>query len=133
MAHYALIARINAGDGKFPFVNTQFSKNHRPIGPSKEQPTTCVLATGASAHLSEFGRDLYAAVAALLNLENGKALPEGISTASTSRHCDRSLATLTFRRPKSTCVLQTGNPTSTGIVSIRLIVSHCLQRENSWS
>ena len=26
MAHYTLIARINAGDGKFPFVNVQFSK-----------------------------------------------------------------------------------------------------------
>jgi hypothetical protein len=31
MAHYTLIARINAGNGKFPFVNVQFSKNHRPI------------------------------------------------------------------------------------------------------
>lgn len=31
MPHYTLIARINAGDGKFPFVNVQFSKNHRPI------------------------------------------------------------------------------------------------------
>jgi hypothetical protein len=31
MAHCTLIARINAGNGKFPFVNVQFSKNHRPI------------------------------------------------------------------------------------------------------
>jgi hypothetical protein len=31
MAHHTLIARINAGNGKFPFVNVQFSKNHRPI------------------------------------------------------------------------------------------------------
>ena len=31
MAHFTLIARINAGDGKFPYVNVQFSKNHRPI------------------------------------------------------------------------------------------------------
>jgi len=31
MAHYTLIARINVGNGKFPFVNVQFSKNHRPI------------------------------------------------------------------------------------------------------
>src|SRR3989442_14832982 len=31
MAHYTLIARINTGNGKFPFVNVQFSKNHRPI------------------------------------------------------------------------------------------------------
>jgi hypothetical protein len=30
MAHYTLIARINTGDGRFPFVNVQFSKNHRP-------------------------------------------------------------------------------------------------------
>jgi len=30
VAHYTLIARINAGNGKFPFVNAQFSKNHRP-------------------------------------------------------------------------------------------------------
>jgi hypothetical protein len=31
VAHYTLIARINAGDGKFPFGNVQFSRNHRPI------------------------------------------------------------------------------------------------------
>ena len=30
MAHYTLIARMNTGDGRFPFVNVQFSKNHRP-------------------------------------------------------------------------------------------------------
>lgn len=30
MAHYTLIARINAVDGRFPFVNVGFSKNHRP-------------------------------------------------------------------------------------------------------
>ncbi|MGB8323391.1 MAG: hypothetical protein WCE52_10565, partial [Candidatus Acidiferrum sp.] len=31
MAHFTLIARINSGDGRFPFVNVQFSKNHRPL------------------------------------------------------------------------------------------------------
>jgi integrase len=31
MAHYTLVARTNSGGGKFPFVNVQFSKNHRPI------------------------------------------------------------------------------------------------------
>src|SRR5260370_1595564 len=31
MANYTLIARINAGNGKFPFVSVQYSKNHRPI------------------------------------------------------------------------------------------------------
>jgi hypothetical protein len=34
MAHYALIARINAGNGRFPFVNVQFTKTHRPIPPA---------------------------------------------------------------------------------------------------
>lgn len=31
MGNYTLIARINAGNGKFPFVNVQFSKNHRLV------------------------------------------------------------------------------------------------------
>src|SRR5260370_3686663 len=31
MSHYTVVARINAGDGKFPFVKVQFSKNHRPV------------------------------------------------------------------------------------------------------
>ena len=31
LLHYTFIARINAGDGRFPFVNVQFSRNHRPI------------------------------------------------------------------------------------------------------
>ena len=31
MAHYTLIASVSAGDGEFPYVNVQFSKNHRPI------------------------------------------------------------------------------------------------------
>jgi len=34
MAHYTLIARINAGNGRFPFVNVQFTKTHRPIPPA---------------------------------------------------------------------------------------------------
>jgi len=51
MAHYTLIARINTGDGRFPFVNVQFSKNHRPI-PIEGGPTTSVRAAAASAHQS---------------------------------------------------------------------------------
>jgi len=53
MANYTLIARINAGDGKFPFVSVQFSKNHRPL-PTEEAPTTFVLAAATSARPSEF-------------------------------------------------------------------------------
>jgi len=32
MAHYSLIAGINARNGKFPFVNVQFTKGHRLVG-----------------------------------------------------------------------------------------------------
>lgn len=72
MAHYTLIARINAGDGKFPFVNVQFSKNHRPI---PVEGATYYLRPGNRGRRTpiKIGRDLNAAVAALLNLENGKA------------------------------------------------------------
>jgi hypothetical protein len=35
MAHYTLIALINVGSGRFPFVNVQFTKTHRPI-PSQD-------------------------------------------------------------------------------------------------
>lgn len=72
MAHYTLIARINAGDGKFPFVNVQFSKNHRPI---PIEGATYYLRPGNRGRRTpiKIGRDLHAAVAALLNLENGKA------------------------------------------------------------
>jgi len=52
MAHSAFIARINAGDGKFPFVNVQFSKNHRPIPTDGEtyylRPSTAVTPSSRS-------------------------------------------------------------------------------------
>lgn len=72
MAHYTLIARINAGDGKFPFVNVQFSKNHRPI---PIEGATYYLRPGNRGRRTpiRIGRDLNAAVAALLNLEHGEA------------------------------------------------------------
>ncbi len=61
MAHYTLIARINAGDGKFPYVNVQFSKNHRPVpiegATYQAWPATArctfVLATEVDARQSE--------------------------------------------------------------------------------
>ena len=72
MTHYTLIARINAGDGKFPFVNVQFSKNHRPI---PIEGGTYYLRPGNRGRRTpiRIGRDLHAAVTALLNIENGKA------------------------------------------------------------
>ncbi len=51
MAHYTLIARINTGDGKFPFVNCS---SRRTIARFrlKERPTTSVRAAAATARQS---------------------------------------------------------------------------------
>jgi integrase len=72
MAHYTLIARINAGDGKFPYVNVQFSKNHRPI---PIEGATYYLRPGNRGRRTpiRIGKDLNAAFAALLNMEDCKA------------------------------------------------------------
>ncbi len=81
MAHYTLIARINAGDGKFPFVSVQFSKNHRPI---PIEGATYYLRPGnrGSRTPIRIGKDLNAAVAALLNIEHAKASGSKIAALS---------------------------------------------------
>jgi integrase len=69
MAHYTLIARINAGNGKFPFVNVQFSKNHRPIaigGATYYLRPTC---SGKRTPI-KIGKDVGAAHTALIQMEN---------------------------------------------------------------
>jgi len=43
MANHTLVARISAGNGKFPFVNVQFSKNHRPIPIEGATPFPCLV------------------------------------------------------------------------------------------
>lgn len=77
MAHYTLIARINGGGGKFPFVKVQFSKNHRPmpiegatyyLRPSNRGRRTPI----------RIGKDLSTAVAAMLNMEDDK-IPNNIA------------------------------------------------------
>lgn len=72
MAQYTLIARISAGNGKFPFVNVQFSKNHRPI---PIEGATYYMRPGNRGRRTpiRIGRDLNAAIAALLNMEDAKA------------------------------------------------------------
>src|SRR5437899_1774022 len=72
MAHYTLIARINAGDREFPCVNVQFSKNHRP---NPIEGTTYYLRPGSRGRRTpiRIGKDVNAAIAALLNTENCKA------------------------------------------------------------
>jgi hypothetical protein len=70
MAHYTLIARINAGDGKFPFVNVQFSKSHRPI--PIEGATYYLRPSGGKRTPIRIGKDLATAHSALLNVEDCK-------------------------------------------------------------
>ena len=73
MAHYTLIARINAGDGKFPFVNVQFSRNHPPL---PIEGATYYLRPGNRGSRTPIGigKDLNAASAALLKMGDCKAL-----------------------------------------------------------
>jgi hypothetical protein len=73
MAHYTLIARINSGDGKFPFVNVQFSKNHRPI---PIEGATDYLRPSSSGKRTpiKIGKDAAVAHTALVRMEDGQPL-----------------------------------------------------------
>jgi integrase len=73
MAHHTLVARINAGNGKFPFVNVQFSKNHRPI--PIEGATYYLRPTSRGKRTPiRIGTDVSAAHTALINMDYGQAL-----------------------------------------------------------
>jgi hypothetical protein len=73
MAHYTLSVRINARDGTFPFVNVQFSKNHRPI-PIKG--ATYYLRPSSSGKRTpiKIGKDAAVAHTALIRMEDGQSL-----------------------------------------------------------
>src|SRR5260370_19301195 len=73
MAHHTLIARINVGDGKFPFVNVQFSRNHRPI---PIEGATYYLRPSSSGKRTpiKIGKDVGAAHTTLIQMEEGKPL-----------------------------------------------------------
>src|SRR3982074_3874063 len=73
MAHYTLIARINAGDGKFPFVNVQFSKNHRPI-PIERATYYLRPSTSGKRTPIKIGKDVAVAHTALIRMEDGQSL-----------------------------------------------------------
>src|SRR6202022_250328 len=73
MAHYTLIARISTGDGRFPFVNVQFSKNHRPI-PIEGATYYLRPSSGGKRTPIKIGKDVGAAHTALIRMENGRAL-----------------------------------------------------------
>jgi hypothetical protein len=75
MAHYTLIARINAGNGKFPFVNVQFSKNHRPI---PIEGATYYLRPSNSGKRTPIrvGKDVAAAHTALIRVDYGQSVEQ---------------------------------------------------------
>jgi len=73
MAHYTLIARISTGDGRFPFVNVQFSKNHRPI-PIEGATYYLRPSSGGKRTPIKIGKDVGAAHTALIRTENGRPL-----------------------------------------------------------
>jgi len=75
MAHYTLIARINAGNGKFPFVNVQFTKTHRPI--PIPRATYYLRRSGGVRAPIRIGKDLAAAHAALLAIDD-RAVPNEV-------------------------------------------------------
>jgi integrase len=72
MAHYSLIARINAGGGKFPFVTVQFSKNHRPI--PIEGATYYLRPSGGDRRTPiKIGRDISLAHTAMIRTEASRS------------------------------------------------------------
>jgi len=94
MAHYTLIARINTGDGKFPFVNVQFSKNHRPIPIERATYYLRPCNSGKRTPIG-VGKDVAVAHTALIRMEDGQPLeciaalhagpPSSIPTAALRR------------------------------------------------
>jgi integrase len=78
MVHYTLIARIKTADGKFPFVNVQFSKNHRPI---PIEGATYYLRPSSRGFRTpiKIGKDLNTAIAALMNVEHYKGPNNGVA------------------------------------------------------
>jgi hypothetical protein len=73
MANYTLIARINAGNGKFPLVSVQYSKNHRPI--SIEGATYYLRPTSRGKRTPiRIGKDVAVAHTAMINMDYGRSL-----------------------------------------------------------
>jgi len=84
MAHHTLLARINSGDGKFPFVNVQFSKNHRPI-PIENATYYLRPSSGEKRTPIRVGKDVGAAYTALIRIENGEQVEAPSSLFSGQR------------------------------------------------
>src|SRR6266481_8723753 len=73
MANYTLIARINAGNGKFPFVSVRYSKNHRPI--PIEGATYYLRPTSRGKRTPiRIGKDVAVAHTEMINMDYGRPL-----------------------------------------------------------
>jgi hypothetical protein len=84
MAHHTLVARINSGDGKFPFVNVQFSRNHRPI-PIENATYYLRPSSGGKRTPIRVGKDVGATHTTLIRIENGERIEEISSPLSGRR------------------------------------------------
>src|SRR5216683_1327737 len=94
IAHYTLLSSHNAGDGKFPFVNVQFSKNHRPI-PIERAIYYLRSSNSGKRTPIRIGKDVAVAHTALIRMEDGQPLeciaalhagtPSSIPTAALRR------------------------------------------------
>lgn len=75
---------INAGDGKFPFVNVRFSKNHRPV--PIEGATYYIRPTSSDKRTPfKIGKDISLAYTALIRREDGKSLDTLVRSHSESQ------------------------------------------------
>jgi hypothetical protein len=70
MAHFTLMARINAGNGKFPLVKVEFSKNHLPI--PVEGATYYLRPSCGNRNPIPVGKDVTAAYTALINSKDAQ-------------------------------------------------------------
>jgi hypothetical protein len=84
MAHHTLVARINSGDGKFPFVNVQFSRNHRPI-PIENATYYLRPSSGEKRTPIRIGKDVGAVHTTLIRIGNGERIEEISSPLSGRR------------------------------------------------
>ena len=76
-----VIACINAGDGQFPSVNLQFSKNHRPI---PIEGATYYLPPGSSGTRTpiKIGKDAGVAHTSLIGIEDRRPTPSNARGSS---------------------------------------------------
>jgi hypothetical protein len=104
MAHYTLIARINAGGGKFPFVTVAFSKNRRPI-PIEGATYYLRPSRGDKRNPIRVGKDVGLAHTTLLRMEGGTLIySPGPLQASPQYACLADATRKTLREAARECI-----------------------------